>query len=41
VTLVVVAAFAYGYLGESIRWNYLASFACIVAAVVFAFWTGV
>lgn len=38
ITLVVFAAFAYLYLGESIRWNYLASFACILAAVVFAFW---
>jgi uncharacterized protein len=40
VTLVVFAGFAYLYLGESLRWNYLASFACILAAVVFAFWTG-
>ncbi len=38
VTLVVFTVVAYFYLGESIRWNYLASFACIVAAVVFAFW---
>jgi uncharacterized protein (DUF486 family) len=38
ITLVVFAVFAYFYLGESIRWNYLASFACIFAAVVFAFW---
>ena len=35
VTLVV---FAYFYLGESVRWNYVASFACIMAAVLFAFW---
>jgi uncharacterized protein (DUF486 family) len=38
ITLVVFAVFAYFYLGESIQWNYLASFACILAAVVFAFW---
>jgi uncharacterized protein len=38
ITLVVFAGFAYFYLGESLRWNYLASFACIVGAVVFAFW---
>src|SRR5204863_639959 len=38
ITLVVFAVFAYGYLGEAIRWNYLASFACLFAAVVFAFW---
>lgn len=38
VTLVVFAVFARFYLGESIRWNYLASFVCILAAVLFAFW---
>jgi uncharacterized protein len=38
ITLVVFAGFAYWYLGESLRWNYVASFACIMAAVVFAFW---
>jgi uncharacterized protein len=38
ITLVVFAVFAYAYLGESIRWNYLASFVCIAAAVMFAFW---
>jgi len=37
ITLVVFVAFAYFYLGESLRWNYAASFACIVAAVLFAF----
>jgi uncharacterized protein (DUF486 family) len=40
VTLVVFAGFAYLYLGEALRWNYLASFVCILAAVIFAFWTG-
>ncbi len=38
ITLVVFAGFAYLYLGESLRWNYLASFVCILAAVTFAFW---
>jgi uncharacterized protein len=38
ITLIVFVGFAYFYLGESIRWNYVASFACIVAAVLFAFW---
>ncbi len=41
VTLLVFAGFAYWYLGETLRWNYLASFACILAAVAFAFWSGV
>jgi uncharacterized protein (DUF486 family) len=38
ITLVVFAVFAYLYLGESLRWNYAASFVCILAAVIFAFW---
>ena len=38
ITLIVFAVFAYAYLGESMRWNYLASFACLFAAVLFAFW---
>ena len=38
ITLVVFVVFAYFYLGESLRWNYLVSFACIFAAVGFAFW---
>ncbi len=38
ITLVVFTFFAYAYLGESMRWNYLASFACLFAAVMFAFW---
>ena len=38
ITLVVFAGFAYLYLGESLRWNYLVSFGFIMAAVVFAFW---
>src|SRR6185436_10720362 len=38
ITLVVFAGFAYLYLGESLRWNYVVSFVCIMAAVAFAFW---
>ena len=38
ITLIVFSIFAYAYLGEPIRWNYLASFACLFAAVLFAFW---
>jgi uncharacterized protein len=38
ITLVVFAVFAYFYLGEQIRWNYLASFLCLAGAVMFAFW---
>ena len=38
ITLAVFTIFAYLYLGEPIRWNYAASFACLVAAVLFAFW---
>jgi hypothetical protein len=38
ITLTVFAVFAYFYLGEAMRWNYAASFACLFAAVLFAFW---
>jgi hypothetical protein len=38
ITLAVFVIFAFFYLGEAPRWNYLGSFACIVGAVVFAFW---
>jgi uncharacterized protein len=38
VTLIVFAVFAFFYLGEVPRWNYVGSFGCIVGAVVFAFW---
>src|SRR5689334_7501614 len=38
ITLVVFVVFAYLYLGESMRWNYAASFVCLFAAVLFAFW---
>jgi uncharacterized protein (DUF486 family) len=37
ITLVVFVVFAYLYLGEAIRWNHVASFGCIMAAVVLAF----
>ncbi|MGO8838926.1 MAG: DMT family protein [Limisphaerales bacterium] len=37
ITLSVFVVFAICYLGEKIRWNYVAAFACILAAVAFAF----
>ena len=37
ITLVVFSGFAIMYLGEKIRWNHLAAFACILAAVAFTF----
>jgi uncharacterized protein (DUF486 family) len=37
-TLVVFMAFAYLYMGETLRWNNAASFACVMAAVALAFW---
>ena len=37
ITLVVFCVFAILYLGEQIRWNHVAAFICILAAVVFAF----
>ena len=37
ITLAVFVAFAYFYLGEAVRWNYVLSFVCILAAVFFAF----
>src|SRR5262245_7353673 len=38
ITLIVFTVFAYFYLGESMRWNFAASFVCLFGAVVFAFW---
>jgi uncharacterized protein (DUF486 family) len=38
VTLVVFAVFAFFYLGEGPRWNYVGSFVCLLGAVTFAFW---
>jgi uncharacterized protein len=37
ITLVVFSGFVIAYLGERIRWNHAAAFACIVAAVAFTF----
>ena len=37
ITLTVFAGFAVWYLGERIRWNHLAAFVCILAAVAFTF----
>jgi hypothetical protein len=37
ITLVVFAVFSVLWLGEKIRWNHLAAFVCIVAAVAFMF----
>jgi hypothetical protein len=37
ITLSVFCVFAVLYLGEKIRWNYVAACVCILAAVVFAF----
>ena len=38
ITLIVFIAFAQLYLGETLRWNYAVSMACIFIAVIFAFW---
>jgi uncharacterized protein (DUF486 family) len=38
ITVVVFSVFAYFYLGEALRWNYIASFACLFGAVIFGFW---
>lgn len=40
VTLVVFSAFVIWFLGEKLRWNHLAAFVCIVAAVAFVFLPG-
>ena len=37
ITLCVFAGFALLYLGERLRWNHVAAFLCIVAAVAFTF----
>ncbi len=37
ITLSVFAVFAIFYIGESIRWNHLAGFGCLVAAAFFVF----
>ena len=38
ITLAVFVVFAIFYLGEKFRWNHVAAFACLVAAMAFAFW---
>jgi uncharacterized protein (DUF486 family) len=37
VTLTVFSGFVIAYLGERVRWNHLAAFVCIIAAVAFTF----
>jgi hypothetical protein len=37
ITLVVFAFFSVWYLGDAIRWNHVAAFGCLVAAVWFMF----
>ena len=37
ITLVVFSVFSVTYLGERLRWNYLAGFGCMVLAVFFVF----
>jgi len=37
ITLLVFCVFAITYLGEKIRWNYIAAFLCVLGAVAFAF----
>jgi uncharacterized protein (DUF486 family) len=38
ITLAVFVIFAWLYLGEHLRWNYLVSLMCVLGAVAFAFW---
>ena len=38
ITLSIFTGFAYFYLGEPIKWNYVAAFGCLMGAVLFAFW---
>jgi uncharacterized protein len=37
ITLLVFAGFAVFYLGETLKWNHLASFGCLIAAAFFMF----
>lgn len=37
ITLVVFVVFAYFAFGETLRWNHLAAFACLLGAVAFTF----
>ena len=38
ITLTVFVVFAIIYLYEKFRWNHVAAFVCLLAAVAFAFW---
>ena len=38
ITLLVFCAFAVLYLGETLKWNHLISFACLTAAAYFMFY---
>ena len=38
ITLTVFSVFAYFYLGEALKWNYVVSFVFLLFAVAFAFW---
>ncbi|MBN9497072.1 MAG: DMT family protein [Alphaproteobacteria bacterium] len=38
VTLTVFAGFAVFWLGETLKWNHLAAFGCLVGAAFFMFW---
>jgi uncharacterized protein (DUF486 family) len=37
ITLLVFALFSVTYLGESLRWNHLGAFVCLIGAAAFAF----
>ena len=37
ITLIVFGVFSVAYLGETIRWNHVAAFGCLVGAAFFAF----
>jgi hypothetical protein len=37
ITLLVFGVFAVTYLGDQIRWNHFAAFACLIAAAFFSF----
>ena len=37
ITLLVFAVFSVTYLGETLRWNHLGAFVCLIGAAAFAF----
>jgi uncharacterized protein (DUF486 family) len=37
ITLLVFSVFSVAYLGEKLKWNYAAGFACLVLGVFFVF----